>query len=218
MHTRPWTLWAAMAAAFTGTLFLQAAERGAAAGDRNELTGGGSQRIGLLDLERALEHCAARSGATAALARDRQAFDDEVATQRTKAKELARRMAKTPVGTQERYSMESRLRSMAKQTRDQTDQKNREFAERETQLRFDAYRQVRQAVAQYAAEHHLRLVLNHADEHADPQNAAALEEALASPVVFHEGMDITGEIVQALDAAISPAPGEPLEGGGRAGK
>lgn len=76
----------------------------------------------------------------------------------------------------------------------------RKLMQREAQLHYDTYQQVKQLIGQYSASQGIRLVLRHNDQELDVDNPNSIMQYVNANVVYHApGRDITAAIIQQLN-------------------
>ena len=77
--------------------------------------------------------------------------------------------------------------------------KRKEFLEREAQVYYRTYMQVKQQIKAFAETNRIGLVLRYSSEKMDPNNRQSVMAGVNQPIVYNEsGLDITGYIVDAL--------------------
>jgi Skp family chaperone for outer membrane proteins len=87
----------------------------------------------------------------------------------------------------------------------------KEFLEREARIYYTAYQEITDAVKYYAQRHNIGLVLRFNGEASDPNNRPDVLRAINKAVMFQNNIDITPEILRALDRdpRVSQNPGQP---------
>jgi Skp family chaperone for outer membrane proteins len=75
----------------------------------------------------------------------------------------------------------------------------KELMTREAELYAKTYREVQEAVANYAKAHGIRMVIRHSDEPMDPSEPASVMKGVNRNIVYQDGIDITEEILRILN-------------------
>ena len=85
----------------------------------------------------------------------------------------------------------------------------KEFLEKEAKIYYQAYLEVNDAVQYFAQRTNLGLVLRFNGDPIDPNKREDVLRAINKPVVFQNGIDITPDILKAVNRspATGPAPG-----------
>ncbi|MDB4778125.1 OmpH family outer membrane protein [bacterium] len=76
----------------------------------------------------------------------------------------------------------------------------RKLMQREAQLHYDTYQQVKQIVNQYCNNQGVRLVLRHSEQELDVDNPESVMRYIGNNVVYHApGRDITAGVIQMVN-------------------
>lgn len=76
-----------------------------------------------------------------------------------------------------------------------------DFKQRESQLIFEAYQEIKSALAAYCKQRNIRLVLRIKTKAPDPKNSGSVETALGQAVAYFDPpLDITAAIIQAINS------------------
>jgi Skp family chaperone for outer membrane proteins len=94
----------------------------------------------------------------------------------------------------------------------------KDFLDREAKEYYKTYQEIVDAVGQYTIRHNIGLVIRFNADPVDPNRREDVLREINKPVVFQNRIDITGEVLRALnrDLANRPAgmqPGAPMQGG-----
>ena len=79
-------------------------------------------------------------------------------------------------------------------------QKGRELAEKEAKLYFDVYMEVSRAIAAYADNNAVNLVLRYNSDPIDPADPKSILEGVNREVMFQQNRDITDQIIATVNA------------------
>lgn len=83
----------------------------------------------------------------------------------------------------------------------------RKLMQREAQLHYNTYQQVKQTITQYSASQGIRLVLRHNELELDVDNPNSVMQYVRGNVVYHApGRDITPAIIQLVNGTANVAP------------
>ena len=99
--------------------------------------------------------------------------------------------------------LEQQLADKATRMQVQTQQKKREFLEREARVYFETYQHVRTVIQNYADQKGISLVLRFTSDPIQPDDRGSVLAGVNRGVVYQRGVDITPEILSLLDRAPS---------------
>lgn len=85
------------------------------------------------------------------------------------------------------------------------DRLRKDLMERESKVYFSTYQQVSSTIAEYAKQRNIGLVLRFNGEQPDPNNSRDILKDINKPVVFENNIDITRDIVAALNRGVPSA-------------
>jgi Skp family chaperone for outer membrane proteins len=86
--------------------------------------------------------------------------------------------------------------------------KKREFLEQEARVYFGVYKEVEDAVTQFAQRNRIGIVLRYTSDEMKAEDRASVLQGVNKPVVYQYGLDITSQVLAQLNAgATMPANG-----------
>ena len=97
--------------------------------------------------------------------------------------------------------LEQQLADKATKMQVQTQQKKREFLEREARVYFDTYQHVRSEIQKYADQNGIGSVFRFTSDPIQPDDRGSVLAGVNRGVVYQRGVDITPAILSLLDRA-----------------
>lgn len=136
---------------------------------------------------------------------DIKAFEEVYRGKTKELEALAEQMKLSKPGSPDYKAKESQLASMNADLQVQVQLKRKEFLEREARVRYNAYQEVVNKVAQFSNQHGIQLVIRFSRDEIDPTNPQSVQMGWARTIVFHKERDITDFIVKEINAGAPPA-------------
>jgi Skp family chaperone for outer membrane proteins len=128
---------------------------------------------------------------------------------------LAEQLKTLRPGTPDYAAREKDFASVQADIQVQVRQKNREFLEREAQVRYQAYQDIQQHVGAFCQQYGIQLVIRYSRQEIDASKPQEVQIGLNRPIVYQNSLDITDHIVQRLQTppAVSRNPAAPATPG-----
>lgn len=101
-------------------------------------------------------------------------------------------------GTPNFVKEERRIADEAAQVQVDTQLKKQEFLQRESKAYFTVYQQIQGAIAGYAQQNRISIVLRYSSEKMDPTNQQSVLAGVNNPIVYQQSQDITQVIIDRL--------------------
>ncbi|MBI3837432.1 MAG: OmpH family outer membrane protein [Planctomycetia bacterium] len=167
--------------------------------------------IAVIDVKYILEHYSRVKNATDQFSRD---FDDVSARFRKEKEAINKKVEKIRTfnpGTPEYKKLEEEIAQNDSDLKVKASLQQKEFAEREAKIYLTAYQEISQQVKTYADRNGITLVLRFNGAPPDPNNREAVQAELFKMVLYQNGIDITGPVLQELNrsAAVARPPANP---------
>ncbi len=131
---------------------------------------------------------------------DMQQAEATVREERKKIEILAEQLKTLRPESPDYEPKEKQFASMNADIQVKMRQKSRELLEREAQLRYDTYQNVLAAVASFAEQYNVQLVIRFSREEIDKTQPRSIQMALARPIVYQRQLDITDHIVRLVNS------------------
>ncbi|MCA9151532.1 MAG: OmpH family outer membrane protein [Planctomycetales bacterium] len=104
-------------------------------------------------------------------------------------------------GSAEYEKLERSMADAAAQLQIDTQMKKKEFLQRESKLYFDVYRQVKDAIGDFAQQKGIDIVLRYSSDEIDPDDRASVLQGVNQDLVYHNNLDITKFILDRVNRA-----------------
>jgi Skp family chaperone for outer membrane proteins len=109
--------------------------------------------------------------------------------------------------SQEHLELEDKITTQKSSQQVRIAREKRRFMRQESAIYAEIYKEVQKAVEEYAREHGIRLVIRYNSQPINESDSNSVMKGVNRNVVFQDGLDITAEIVQRLNAS-DIEPGE----------
>lgn len=144
------------------------------------------------------------------LKKDVQAVDQQLGKEYQVIQQLERKLRGFKRDSPQFGPIEAEIARRKVELKTKTRNQRRQFIERETQIRYDEYRRIRDQVKFFAERYGISLVLRvSSDQAGQTKNAREKLQTITRSVVYRnqQRIDITGPILDALKLRISQGPG-----------
>ena len=156
--------------------------------------------VAVMDVSRVFEKCTGFQQAMEQLKAEVKSFE-LVVTQATKdLNEAKQRYEAAEKGSPEYRALELEIATKNANLQVEIKVKREKFLADEAALYARWYRQVQKVVGETAARKSIRLVVKTSPESFDDKDRAAVLQAVNRPVVFQDQLDITDEVIVAVNA------------------
>ncbi len=126
-------------------------------------------------------------------------FDRYLRQQHQELGKQREQLAQFKPGTPEYKNLEQRIAEAHAQLQVDTQLKRKEFLEREAKVYYQVYREVYQAVQEFADSHGISLVLRFNSEEMNPEDRQSVLEGINRGVVYQRNLYIMYEILDRLN-------------------
>ena len=127
------------------------------------------------------------------------AYEAEVRQQQQKVQSLAEQLKTLRPGSETYAATEKQYATLQADLAVQLRQKQREFLEKEAQLRYQAYQDVQQVVERFCKTYGIQLVIRFSRAPIDPAKPQEVMMGVSRPIVYQDRLDITGHIIGMLN-------------------
>lgn len=135
------------------------------------------------------------------------AYEAYLRQEQQKMEALAEQLKTLKPGTDDYTEKEKQFATMQADLGVQNRQKSREFLEQEAQIRYQAYQEVQQHVAQFCQTYGIQLVIRFQRDTIDPSKPQEVQMGLTRQIVYQNSLDITTHIIQSLESAPAATTG-----------
>ena len=156
-------------------------------------------RVALLDLARIFQNHAKFKQKSDVLRHEVEQAERELKTRKAELEAAANQLAALPKESSQAKKLEEQIALDTAEVTAHVNKQKRDFFEQEAAMYYDAYKEVMAEVERYAKARGINLVMRF---NSDPYNAndpTALQKELNKAVLYQEGIDITDEILQAVN-------------------
>ncbi len=143
---------------------------------------------------------------------DADAFNEKVGREGSRIQELKEEMKQHPKGSLEFKKLEEQASLAESKIRLEMARQRKAMVDREAQLYYETYLEVKQTVAAFANKHGIRLVQRYDSKPIDPTKRESILQGVNNNVVFQKNLDITKIIIDQLNQkrTIGTAPQNPI--------
>ena len=138
--------------------------------------------------------------------KDIETFEAYLRDERTKITTQAERLKTLPAGYADYKELEESIASLHTSLQLETGRKRKDILEREAQIYYNAYKEVERVVENFATRFGIGLVIRFSGEEMDPTNRDSVLKGVNRPVVYNNGLNITGDILNELNRQTPPLP------------
>jgi len=167
--------------------------------------------IAVIDVKYILENYARVKAATDQFNRDFENTGARFKKEKEGINKLVEKIKSFKPGTPEYKKLEEEITQKESDLKVQASLQQKEFAEREARIYLTAYQEISQQVKVYADHNGISLVLRFNGAPPDSTNREAVQAELFKMVIYQNGIDITGPVLQELNrgAAVARQPADP---------
>lgn len=164
--------------------------------------------VGLIDLNYVFKNHVGYKSAKAELQAAVDMAQLDIKTRQEKLKQMQMKLQESTPGSPDFKTLETQLTKELADLNLSVQLERKRFIEREAQMAYDLYKQVRDEVANYCRQNGIRLVMRFNGEPLDMSKPEQIAEQLNRNVVYHEStIDITPVILQRLNSQSTPTAG-----------
>lgn len=132
-------------------------------------------------------------------------FENLVREEKQKIDSLAEQLKTLKPGTPDYAAKEKEFATIQADLQVQVRQKSREFLEQEAKIRYDAYQEIQQHVANFCQSYGIQLVIRFNREPIDPTKPQEVQMGLNRPIVYQNSLDITQHIIDSVNPPAAAA-------------
>ena len=134
-----------------------------------------------------------------------QELEKTVQIRQVEIETLQRRLLAPPKSGEDRERGQLQLAKLQTELRLFVERERQNIQKREIGMQVEVYKQIQVEVQRIAKERGLKLVLVKAQRSLESENLAEVSQALNQVILYEEGIDITNEVLAALDAKLPSA-------------
>jgi Skp family chaperone for outer membrane proteins len=123
-------------------------------------------------------------------------FENFLRDQGERVNKLREQLKQYNPGTPDYNLLEKKIHQTIADLQVESQLKRKQFMEQEAKLYYNVYDEVTRAVARFANENGISLVLRYNSDPIDPADRASVLAGVNNPIVFQRNLDITGIIVE----------------------
>jgi Skp family chaperone for outer membrane proteins len=166
--------------------------------------------VAVIDVKYILENYARVKAATDQFNRDFETTGARFKKEKEAINKMVEKIKTFKPGTPEYKKLEEDITQKESDLKVQASLQQKEFAERESRIYLTAYQEISQQVKTYADRNGITLVLRFQGAPPDPNNREAVQAELFKMVLYQNGIDITGPVLQELNrsAAVVRQPAD----------
>jgi Skp family chaperone for outer membrane proteins len=138
--------------------------------------------------------------------KDIDAYKQYITKQQAQIRAERERLQQFKPGTREYKEIEERIARMTMEAQLEGAKQQKAFMEREAQEYYKAYKEIQDAVAEFAGRNGISLVLRYNSEEIDPSKRESIMQGVNSMVVYQNGLNITPLILDRLNRGTPQGP------------
>lgn len=159
--------------------------------------------VALVNLERLLKEYQPLQDQLEPLKGEAKDFDEKVQLRQAELETVVARLRGTQPGSPDFQRLEQQAVKLQNELRQFVETERQALQKKEAGIYLDFYRRMEAAVGKHAKEHGIRLVLRQQGGELDEdQPLAEVLKLLNRDVIYHEGLDITDEILKSLRSGV----------------
>jgi Skp family chaperone for outer membrane proteins len=161
--------------------------------------------VALVNLERLLKEYQPLQDQLEPLKGEAKDFDEKVQLRQAELETVVARLRGTQPGSPDFQRLEQQAVKLQNELRQFVETERQALQKKEADIYLDFYRQMEAAVGKYAKQHGIRLVLRQqGGSPGEEQPLAEVLKLLNRDVIWHEGLDITDEVLKSLQSGAEP--------------
>lgn len=190
-------IYAGVSVVLAGLLgFSWAQGRGTLGADESRIT---TNDIAVVDLAKVFDSHKRLSEKREEVRRGAQSIKDKLTALSEEVKKLQEELKIHKQGSSDHTRVQKELQQKAAAMQKYQKEQAQELQNEEATIFMDTYRQISEAIQRIAEARGLRLVLRYEAEHRDSNDPKKLFNSINRQVLFEKGLDITDEVVQAVN-------------------
>ncbi len=187
--------------ALIATVALPFFTRGASAQD-----GGNAGLVAVLDVAKVFKDNQQFSAKMAAIKAEADGLKTGIQQKQEAIKVEAQGLGGYEVGSPERNQMEAALEQKQTSLRTEARQAEANLLNREAQVYYETYEQMKTVVSSFATQNGISLVLRFDSNPIDANNRAEVIKGVNRSVIFHRRLDLTNAVIKQMNPASAQAP------------
>ena len=157
-------------------------------------------RVALLDLARIFQNHVRFKQQGEVLRRDVEQAELQLKTRKAELQAAADSLAALPQESSQAKKLQEQIARDSAEIQVHVNQQKKDFFEREAAIYYDCYKEVMAEVERYTKPRGINLVMRFSGEpQYNPEDPQSLQKELNKAMLYHDGIDITDEILQAVN-------------------
>jgi Skp family chaperone for outer membrane proteins len=172
------------------------------AGERSTTADTPATRVALLDLGRIFTVHVNFKKNSEVLRGEVEQAERALVTRKAELQAAANALGDLPKGSGEAKQLEEQIARDTSEVQLLVAKQKRDFFEQEAAMYYETYQEVMKAVSTYSQQRGINLVMRFNGDPYDPEDPQALQKELNKAVVYHDGIDITDDIIRIVNAKV----------------
>lgn len=156
-------------------------------------------RVALLDLARIYNNHDRFKQQTEALRREVEIAERQLKARKAELLAAADSLKALPKESNQAKKLEEQIAHDTAEVTAQVAEQKKHFFEVEAAIYYECYQQIMAEVERYSKERGINLVMRFNADPCDPADPQAIQKELNKAVLYHDGIDITDEILQLVN-------------------
>lgn len=156
-------------------------------------------RVALIDLARIFNNHDKFKRQSEALRREVEQAERELKSQKAELQAASDSLKALPKESSQAKKLEEQISRDTAELTAQVAQQKKRFFEKEAAIYYECYREIMAEVEGYSKERGINLVMRFNGEPFNSADPQAVQKELNKAVLYHDGIDITNEILQAVN-------------------
>lgn len=156
-------------------------------------------RVALLDLARIFNNHDRFKRQSDALRKEVEEAERQLKARKSELESAAESLKTLPKESSQARKLEEQIAHDTAELKEHVAEQKKRFFETEANIYHECYREVMEEVERYAKERGINLVMRFNGETHDFADPQSVQKELNKSVLYHDGIDITDEILQAVN-------------------
>jgi Skp family chaperone for outer membrane proteins len=167
--------------------------------------------IATIDALRILKSHKPTAGKLETLRADVKALEEKIQLRQVELEQLQRKLAGRPQPGEDREKLQLQFAKLQTELRQYVERERQNVQRREAKIQVEVYKQIQAEVGRISKERGLKLVMVRPRLSVDSEDPQEVGRALNQAIIYEEGLDITDEVLKALELKAEASTEEPSD-------
>lgn len=156
-------------------------------------------RVALLDLARIFNNHEGFKRQSTVLRGEVEQAERQLKTRKAELQAAADALKALPSDSSQAKNLQEQITRDSAELTAHVEKQKKQFFEKEAAIYYECYREIMAEVERYSKQRGINLVMRFNGDAFNPADAQAIQKELNKAVLYHDGVDITDEILQAVN-------------------